>query len=81
MRRVVRIDLVALKLYQFQIAVHSYKNLSHSDIFVPSSKQFAKIESYGGRPKLAQLKVPLTIRYDADVIEYLKAGTLAGKRE
>jgi uncharacterized protein (DUF4415 family) len=43
------------------------------DTFVPTDEQFAQMKRRGGRPKLEQPKVAVTIRYDAEVIAQFKA--------
>jgi len=44
------------------------------DTFVPTDEQFAQMKRRGGRPKLANPKVAVTVRYDADIVERFKAG-------
>ena len=39
------------------------------DTFEPSDEQFAQMRKRGGRPKLANPKVAVTVRYDAEIIE------------
>ncbi|MFL9874253.1 BrnA antitoxin family protein [Paraburkholderia megapolitana] len=39
------------------------------DTFEPSDEQFAQMRKRGGRPKIANPKVAVTVRYDAEVIE------------
>lgn len=46
---------------------------SDPDTFVPSDARFAQMRRRGGRPKLEQPKVALTVRYDADIIEQFRA--------
>ncbi|WP_027794548.1 BrnA antitoxin family protein [Paraburkholderia acidipaludis] len=43
------------------------------DTFVPTDEQFAQMKRRGGRPKLANPKVAVTVRYDADIVESFKA--------
>jgi uncharacterized protein (DUF4415 family) len=43
------------------------------DTFSPSDEQFAQMKLRGGRPKLENPKVPVTIRLDSDVVERFKA--------
>ncbi|MFM0741812.1 BrnA antitoxin family protein [Paraburkholderia xenovorans] len=43
------------------------------DTFVPSDEQFAQMKRRGGRPKLANPKEAVTVRYDADIIERFRA--------
>ncbi|MCA8013326.1 BrnA antitoxin family protein [Burkholderia vietnamiensis] len=40
-----------------------------ADTFVPSDEQFAQMKRRGGRPRLANPKVAVTLRYDVEVIE------------
>jgi uncharacterized protein (DUF4415 family) len=44
------------------------------DTFEPTDEQFAQMKRRGGRPKLANPKVAVTVRYDADIVESFKAG-------
>lgn len=44
------------------------------DTFVPTDEQFAQMKRRSGRPKLANPKVALTIRYDKEIIERFRAG-------
>jgi uncharacterized protein (DUF4415 family) len=39
------------------------------DTFEPSDEQFAQMKRRAGRPKLANPKIAVTVRYDAEVIE------------
>jgi uncharacterized protein (DUF4415 family) len=43
------------------------------DTYVPTDAEFAQMKRRGGRPKLANPKVAVTVRYDADVIEGFRA--------
>ncbi|PMS37901.1 uncharacterized protein (DUF4415 family) [Trinickia symbiotica] len=43
------------------------------DTYIPSDEEFAQMKPRGGRPKLANPKVSVTIRYDADIIERFRA--------
>ena len=43
------------------------------DTFEPTDEQFAQMKRCGGRPKLANPKVAVTVRYDADIVERFKA--------
>jgi uncharacterized protein (DUF4415 family) len=43
------------------------------DTFVPTDEEFAQMKRRGGRPKLANPKVAVTVRYDADIVERFKA--------
>jgi uncharacterized protein (DUF4415 family) len=43
------------------------------DTFVPTDEQFAQMKPRGGRPKLANPKVSVTIRYDAEIVEQFRA--------
>jgi uncharacterized protein (DUF4415 family) len=43
------------------------------DTFVPSDEQFAQMKRRGGRPKMAQPKISVTVRYDAEVVESFRA--------
>jgi uncharacterized protein (DUF4415 family) len=43
------------------------------DTFVPSDEAFAKMKARGGRPKLANPKISVTIRYDAEIVERFRA--------
>lgn len=43
------------------------------DTFVPTAEQFAQMKRRGGRPRSESLKVSLTVRYDADIIEAFKS--------
>ncbi|MEM5325339.1 BrnA antitoxin family protein [Paraburkholderia sp. JHI2823] len=45
-----------------------------ADTFEPTDEQFAQMKRRGGRPKLANPKVAVTVRYDADIVERFKAG-------
>jgi uncharacterized protein (DUF4415 family) len=47
---------------------------SDPDTFVPTDEEFAQMKRRGGRPKLANPKVAITVRYDADIVEQFKAG-------
>jgi uncharacterized protein (DUF4415 family) len=47
---------------------------SDPDTFVPTDEEFAQMKRRGGRPKLANPKVAVTVRYDADIVEQFKAG-------
>ncbi|MBN3802525.1 BrnA antitoxin family protein [Paraburkholderia sp. Ac-20336] len=42
------------------------------DTFEPSDEQFAQMKRRGGRPKLINPKIAVTIRYDAEIIERFK---------
>jgi uncharacterized protein (DUF4415 family) len=44
------------------------------DTYVPTDAEFAPMKPRGGRPKLANPKIAITVRYDADIIERFKAG-------
>jgi uncharacterized protein (DUF4415 family) len=46
---------------------------SDPDTFVPSDEAFAKMKPRGGRPKLANPKISVTIRYDAEIVERFRA--------
>lgn len=41
--------------------------------FEPTDEQFAQMKRRGGRPKLANPKIAVTVRYDAEIIERFKA--------
>ncbi|WP_338910694.1 BrnA antitoxin family protein [Mycetohabitans rhizoxinica] len=43
------------------------------DTFVPTDEQFAQMKRRGGRPKLEQPKIAVTVRYDADVLQQFRA--------
>lgn len=43
------------------------------DTFEPTDEQFAQMKRRGGRPKLANPKVAVTVRYDADIVDRFKA--------
>lgn len=43
------------------------------DTYIPTDEEFAQMRPRGGRPKLANPKVSVTIRYDADIIERFRA--------
>lgn len=43
------------------------------DTVEPTDAQFAQMKRRGGRPKLANPKVAVTVRYDADIVERFKA--------
>jgi uncharacterized protein (DUF4415 family) len=43
------------------------------DTYVPTDEQFAQMKRRGGRPKLANPKIAVTVRYDADIVERFKA--------
>lgn len=43
------------------------------DTFVPTDEQFVQMKRRGGRPKLANPKIAVTVRYDADIVERFKA--------
>ncbi|NIF54043.1 BrnA antitoxin family protein [Burkholderia sp. Ax-1724] len=42
------------------------------DTFEPTDEQFAQMKRRGGRPKLINPKIAVTIRYDAEIIERFK---------
>ncbi|MEJ2769056.1 BrnA antitoxin family protein [Mycetohabitans sp. B46] len=44
-----------------------------TDTFVPTDAQFAQMKRRGGRPKLEQPKIAVTVRYDADVLQQFRA--------
>lgn len=43
------------------------------DTFEPTDEQFAQMKRRGGRPKLANPKEAVTVRYDADILERFRA--------
>lgn len=43
------------------------------DTFVPTDEQFAKMQRRGGRPRMANPKIMLTMRYDQVIIERFRA--------
>lgn len=43
------------------------------DTFIPTDEEFATMKPRGGRPKSANPKIAVTIRYDAEVIERFRA--------
>jgi uncharacterized protein (DUF4415 family) len=43
------------------------------DTFVPTDEQFAQMKRRGGRPKLANPKEAVTVRYDADIVARFRA--------
>ncbi len=47
---------------------------SDPDTFEPTDEQLAQLKRRGGRPRLESPKVPVTVRYDQDVIERFRAG-------
>lgn len=43
------------------------------DTFEPTDEQFAQMKRRGGRPKLANPKEAVTVRYDSDILERFRA--------
>jgi uncharacterized protein (DUF4415 family) len=46
---------------------------SDPDTFEPTDEQFAQMKRRGGRPRLANPKISVTIRYDVEVVEQFRA--------
>jgi uncharacterized protein (DUF4415 family) len=46
---------------------------ANTDTFVPTDEQFVQMKRRGGRPKLEQPKIAVTVRYDADVLQRFRA--------